>query len=66
MSLVSMFQICVKILATSHVYYSSHWVPCTCAYQQLNKSLRSFLWVNTERDKGFRHINYNIYCTPKE
>ena len=33
MSLVSMFQICVNILATNHVYYSPHWVPCTCAYQ---------------------------------
>ena len=43
LSLVGEFQICCKVLAAIHVYYSSYWAPSKVSYLKLEHLLRDFL-----------------------
>ena len=40
------FQVCTKILTTTHVYYSYCYIPSQLVYQCMEKVLRNFLWAN--------------------
>jgi hypothetical protein len=43
LSLAGKFQICLKVLAATHVYYSSCWAPSKASYLKLECLLRDFL-----------------------
>jgi len=56
LSLANKFQICSKILATTHIDYSSCWVPSQACYNKLQKLLWDFIWCNYSNKKGFHII----------
>ncbi|KAH9294882.1 hypothetical protein KI387_038470 [Taxus chinensis] len=65
LSLAGKFQVCSKVLAATHVYYSSCWAPSKAAYHRLEKILREFLWANSEGNHGFHRVAWDVCCTPK-
>lgn len=65
LSLVGKFQICSKVLASTHVYYSSCWVPSKACYQKLNKLLRDFLWASDVQKRGFHRVAQDTYYLPQ-
>lgn len=56
LSLAGKFQICSKVLAATHVYYSSCWAPSKAAYNKLEKLLRDFIWASSNTYHGFHRV----------
>jgi hypothetical protein len=57
LALAAKIQLCTRALASTHVYYSSHWVLSKAIYTKLEKVIRSFLWAKDDKSKGFHQIN---------
>lgn len=64
-SLIGKYQICSKVLASTHVYYSSCWTPFKSCYKKLEKLLRDILWAKDVIEKGFHRVAWEIYYLPK-
>lgn len=56
LSLADKFQIYSKVLATTHVYYSSCCAPSKASYAKLEKILRDFLWALDAEHHGFHQV----------
>lgn len=66
LSLVGKFQIYSKALASTHVYYSSCWVPFVNCYKNLEKLLQDILWASSSNRKGFHQFALDICCLPQD
>ncbi|XP_059073690.1 uncharacterized protein LOC131874367 [Cryptomeria japonica] len=66
LSLVGKFQICSKVLAATHVYYSSCWLPSKVAYSKLEKLLQDFLWASSNTHHGFHRVTWDLCCLPRD
>jgi hypothetical protein len=64
MALATKFLIYTKVLIATHVYYFSSYAPSLSTYHKLEKTLRSFLWVNNASRKGSYGVNWELCCTP--
>lgn len=64
LSLAGKFHICSKILASTHVYYSSCWVPSKNCYQKLDRLLRDFIWASNVNKRGFHRVAWEICYLP--
>lgn len=65
LSLAGKFQICSKVLALTHVYYSSCWVSSKTCYQKLNRLLRDFIWASDAHKRGFHRVAWDVCCLPR-
>lgn len=66
LSLARKFQIYSKVLATTHVYYSSCWDPSKACYNKLDKLLKQFFWSSSLEKRGFHGVAWEFCCLPKE
>ncbi|XP_059064547.1 uncharacterized protein LOC131856688 [Cryptomeria japonica] len=66
LSLAGKFQICSKVLAATHVYYSSCWAPSKAAYSKLEKLLQDFLWASSDTHHGFHRVAWDFCCLPRD
>ena len=65
LSLARKFQIYSKVLTSTHVYYSSCWIPSKACYQKLNKLLRDFLWLFDIQKSSFHRVAWDTYYLPR-
>lgn len=66
LSLVGKFQICSKVLAAMHLFYSSCWAPSEASYLKLVRLLHDFLWDFGFDHHGFYRVAWDFCCLPKE
>lgn len=66
LSLAGKFLIFSKVLAATHVYYSSCSAPSKASYLKLECFLRDFLWVSDVSHHGLHRVTWDFCYLPKE
>lgn len=66
LSLAGKFQVFSKVLAATHVYYSSCWAPSKASYMKFERLMWSFLQASRSDHHGFHRVAWEYCCLPKK